>query len=309
MDWVPGLATCFFVVLGLIHFIFGRRTEAFQNFESAAWVVICIGLVYLALNIADNVVYSVSVMAEHPLSKPSENSTGIVIRSTWESLSKDAEIFYKAHEYCRQWVLYVDSLRSVLCFTVILSPLSDVIGSATGWSRAWLFAGSWTFLGMYFLSKILCFPGLFSILITFGATLTTVPSLRKVGAWMFALALTYGPALVFLANVTASALEKAPAPPGVVKYCAKCSCSPMNVSSYDILKYLVNETEGMPEPKEVVEYGFSPDIVVNVAGKCADAAYAFAPAIVACVIGVIIAGALSRSLANAIGGTGVGLRF
>jgi len=301
LDWIPGLAISFFAVLGLIHFIFGRRSEAMRDFEAAAWIVVCVGAVYLMLNTADNVTHSVFSTAGFSIGEPGE---GVLVKSSWDMLSEKAKVFFKAHEYCRQWVLYVDSLRSVLCFTVILSPLSDVIGSATGWSRAWLFAGSWTFLGMYFLAKILCFPGLFSILITFGATLTTVPSLRRVGAWMFALALTYGPALVFLANVTGSALEKAPAPPGVVKYCSGCSST--SVSSYDILKYLVNESENTPEPKEVV---YSPDIVINVAGKCADAAYAFAPAIVACVIGVIIAGALSRSIANAIGGTGVGLRF
>lgn len=197
---IIGLGFTFFVALGLAKWFLGQRQQSLNYFELAANTLVYIFVVQLVLWAAGAVAGKVGVTV--PLTN---------VGSVSEALNSTSGIFWQANRRAVDTIIAVQAFRAGLAAVPIISPLSSVVGAATGWSISELGLVAIVYLHLTFLARVL--SRLAPYLLLFGSTLTPIPRARKIGVALLAtyIALTVG--LLYAGGVTGSALQKAPPPP------------------------------------------------------------------------------------------------
>ena len=203
IDYVVGLGFAFFVSYGLAKWFLGQRSQALHYFELAANTLAYIFVVQLILWAAGVVAGQVGVSV--PL---------MDVGSVSQQLNSSAETFWQANRRAVDTIIAVQTFRAGLAAIPVVSPLSSIVGAATGWSTSELGLVAIVYLHLTFLTRT--FSVLAPYLLLFGSTLTPVPRVRKIGVALLATYVTLTVGLLYSAGVTTVALEKAPPPPNVV---------------------------------------------------------------------------------------------
>ncbi len=192
-------ATAFYLALGAIHWVLGRRYSALQYFEDALMVMVYIFVVLLI----EDLVYEVS--------------SYMGVRFPGNGVEKDllaaASIFDNAREFAIKWILAISSFRAALSLTPITSPLSYVLGSATSWSMTVFDICAINFLFYSAVTKV--FSEYYPVILSIGAVLTPIPRLRNIGGSLLSVAMVYTPTLLYYAHLVQASLSTLPQPPSI----------------------------------------------------------------------------------------------
>uniref|UniRef100_A0A7C4BC96 Uncharacterized protein n=1 Tax=Thermofilum pendens TaxID=2269 RepID=A0A7C4BC96_THEPE len=196
-----GLAVGFHAAYGMLKWILGMRREALYEWEKAVSVLLHLLIVHLVLWVASEI--STALGLSMYVSNPS---------SAAESLKRAAGVFWNASRVAVDTVMFVSVERAVLAAAPLTTPLSSVLGGATGWSTTELSIVSIFFMHLSFASDAI--SRVSWLLLSLGATLTAIPSLRKAGATLLAAYLSSTLSLVYSSNVVAHTLERVRVPSG-----------------------------------------------------------------------------------------------
>ena len=197
---VVGLGFAFFVSYGAIKWFLGQRSQALHYFELAANTLAYIFVVQLVL-------WAAGVVAKQAgISVPLTD-----VGSVSQQLNSTAGVFWSANRRAVDTIIAVQTFRAGLAAIPIVSPLSSIVGAATGWSVSELGLVAIVYLHLTFLARVLSV--LAPYLLLFGSTLTPVPRIRKIGVALLATYVTLAVGLLYAGAVTGSALQRAPPPP------------------------------------------------------------------------------------------------
>ena len=201
--FVVGLGFTFFVAYGMVKWFLGQRQQAMYYFELAANTLVYIFVVQLVLWAA--VVVAGQVGISVPLTD---------VGSVSSSFNSSADTFWQANRRAVDTIIAVQIFRAGLAAVPIVSPLSSVVGAATGWSISELGVVAIVYLHLTFLARVLSV--LAPYLLFFGSTLAPIPRLRKIGVALLTtyIALTVG--VLYAGAVTQQVLDSAPPPPNLV---------------------------------------------------------------------------------------------
>jgi len=196
-----GLAVAFYTAHGTLKWSLGMRREALYEWEKAVSVVVYLLVVYLILWISGEIsgVLGLGVNVSSP-------------SSAAESLQQAAKVFWNASRAAVDTVLFVSVERAVLATAPLTTPLSSVLGGATGWSTAELSIAAVYFMHLSFAADAI--SRVSWLLLSLGATLTAIPNLRKAGATLLAAYLSSVLSLTYSSHVVAQALESVRVPAG-----------------------------------------------------------------------------------------------
>ena len=193
------LAVSVYLSIGAFHWTLGRRSVALYYVETAAWVLLYILLVLFIEEVAARTAAMLGV--------------NVPPASGAAALENAAKVFEAARQYSISWILDIASLRAALSLTPITSPLSYVLGSATGWSMTVFELCAINFL--FYRAASLVLSEIHPYLISLGATLMPIPRLRSIGSALLSAAITYTTAFLLYSNIVGSALASLPAPPTI----------------------------------------------------------------------------------------------
>jgi hypothetical protein len=200
VSWaILGLATGFHAAYGVLKWSLGMRREALYEWEKAVSVLVYLLVVHLILWVSSEI--STALGLGINVSNPS---------SAAESLRQAAGVFWNASRVAVDTIMFVSVERAVLAAAPLTTPLSGVLGGATGWSVTELSIVSIFYMHLSFASDVISrvsWP-----LLSLGATLTAIPSLRKAGATLLAAYLSSTLSLVYSSNVVAQALRSTRVP-------------------------------------------------------------------------------------------------
>ena len=200
VSWaILGLATGFHAAYGVLKWSLGMRREALYEWEKAVSVLVYLLVVHLILWVSSEI--STALGLGISVSNPS---------SAAESLRQAAGVFWNASRVAVDTIMFVSVERAVLAAAPLTTPLSGVLGGATGWSVTELSIVSIFYMHLSFASDVISrvsWP-----LLSLGATLTAIPSLRKAGATLLAAYLSSTLSLVYSSNVVAQALRSTRVP-------------------------------------------------------------------------------------------------
>jgi len=188
-----GVAVTFHAAYGALKWSLGMRREALYEWEKAVSVVVYLLVVHLILWVASEVSGALGLSVSVP--NPS---------SAAESLRHAAGVFWNASKAAVDTVLFVSVERAVLATAPLTTPLSSVLGGATGWSTAEL-----SIVAIYFMHLSFAAEAISRVswpLLSLGATLAAIPSLRKAGATLLAAYISSVLSLTYSSGVVAHAL-------------------------------------------------------------------------------------------------------
>jgi len=184
---IPAATILFFFVYSLFLWETGDRVRAKHHMFNGIQVVMMIGVVGLLFTVANYIIHNIFGIAP-------------TVYDAWNALDTASKEFEMIYRKCVDWILFIARSRAVVAIIPFVSPLSDVIGSATMW-EVWAFSfASTTFLALSWFAIILTY--LQPWLLGFGAALTVSDRLRLVGGGMLAILLIMGPAITGLAQYT-----------------------------------------------------------------------------------------------------------
>ena len=194
-----GLATGFHAAYGVLKWSLGMRREALYEWEKAVSVLVYLLVVHLILWVSGEIstALGLGISVSNPFSAA-------------ESLRQAAGVFWNASRVAVDTIMFVSVERAVLAAAPLTTPLSGVLGGATGWSVTELSIVSIFYMHLSFASDVISrvsWP-----LLSLGATLTAIPSLRKAGATLLAAYLSSTLSLVYSSNVVAQALRSTRVP-------------------------------------------------------------------------------------------------
>lgn len=190
--------TAYFALGGLRWFL-GQRREALLEFERGTHVVVYLLVVLLVLRTAEELssILGLKVRLSDPLS--AENA-----------LRQAASTFWNASRAAVDIVIFVSAERAVLAAAPLTTPLSSVLGAATGWSVTELSIVAIFFMHLSFAAEAL--SNVSAWILGLGASLTPVPALRKAGAALLATYLSSVISLSYSAMLTCEALQSVRVP-------------------------------------------------------------------------------------------------
>lgn len=190
---IPAATILFFLIYSFFLWQIGDRVRAKHHLFNGIQVIIMIALVGLLFTIANYLIHHVFGIAP-------------TVYDAWNSLGIASAKFDEIYRKCVDWILAIAIARAEVAIIPYISPLSDVIGSATMW-EVWSFSfASTTFLALKWFAVILTY--LQPWLLGFGAALTVSDRLRLIGGGMLAILLVMGPAVTGLADyVYANTIE------------------------------------------------------------------------------------------------------
>jgi len=197
---VIGAGFTFFVLYGATKWVLGQRQQAMYYFELAANTLAYIFIVEIVLWASQLVAGQVGVSV--PLTD---------VGTVSSSINKSSVVFWSANRRAVDTIIAVQTFRAGLAAIPIVSPLSGVVGAATGWSVSELGLVAIVYLHLTFLARVLSV--LAPYLLLFGSTLTPIPRLRRIGVALLAVYITLTIGLLYAGAVTQQALSKAPPPP------------------------------------------------------------------------------------------------
>jgi hypothetical protein len=189
-----GLATGFHAAYGVLKWSLGMRREALYEWEKAVSVLVYLLVVHLILWVSSEIstALGLGISVSNPFSAA-------------ESLRQAAGVFWNASRVAVDTIMFVSVERAVLAAAPLTTPLSGVLGGATGWSVTELGIVSIFYMHLSFASDVI--SRVSWLLLSLGATLTAIPSLRKAGATLLAAYLSSTLSLVYSSNVVAQALR------------------------------------------------------------------------------------------------------
>jgi len=196
-----GLAVSFHAAYGMLKWSLGMRHEALYEWEKAVSVLVYLLVVHLILWVSSEI--STALGLGISVTNPS---------SAAERLKQAAGVFWNASRIAVDTVLFISVERAALAAAPLTTPLSSVLGSATGWSTTELSIVSIYFMHLSFASDAI--SRVSWLLLSLGATLTAIPSLRKAGATLLAAYLSSTLSLTYSSNVVAQALGSVRVPSG-----------------------------------------------------------------------------------------------
>lgn len=188
-----------YFALGVIRWILGQRREALLEFEKGMHVAVYLLVVLLMLRAAEEI--SSSLGLEVRLSDP---------LSAESTLRQAASTFWNASRAAVDVVLFVSTERAILAAAPLTTPLSSVLGAATGWSVTELSITAIFFMHLSFAADAL--SRVATLILSLGASLTPVPALRKAGAALLAAYLSAVISLSYAALLTHDALQNVMVP-------------------------------------------------------------------------------------------------
>jgi len=259
IDSIPLVAVIFLLGYGFLKILTGLRSEGVHYILKGIDVAVLCFVAWFALTTADAF---------------SSILVGKGVEASWNSLSNDGVVGNLATtgEKVRDWFVWESKVEGILALTIVFQPLASMVSAGTlPWRLLMSYSLFWIW-GTYYVSMIMRYA--WPPMLTIGATLLTVPHLRRIGAPLYALALVYGPALVLCANVAAAALNNP------------------NLS-------------GVPSPDL---FSFDLDYFINILSKMESAAKAVFEAATKIMIIHIVAGGVSAGVSGALGGPGIRLR-
>lgn len=196
---VYGLAVAAYLSIGAIHWGLGRRSYALYYFEQAVSVFIYIA----ALLLIEALLLKVEALLGAPVAD----------NSVEEALRRASQIFDTARQRSLSWILTIASLRAALSIVPVTSPLSYVLGSATGWSMSVFNMCAVSFLFYMAFAKV--FEEIHPYLASLGAIMTPIPRLRSIGAAMLSADIVFSTAIIYYSGIVSNTLENIPSPPSL----------------------------------------------------------------------------------------------
>ncbi|MEZ0345489.1 MAG: hypothetical protein ABWK01_02975 [Infirmifilum sp.] len=198
-DLSAALAALFYLALGGMKWFLGRRSEAISNFEAVVDVLAHLLILQLVFSIADTVATAAGIRVS--LGSPEFVS---------ERLNASASVFWEASQTAVSTILYVQTERAVLAAAPLTSPLSSVLGAATGWSTTELSIVAIFFMHLSFATRV--FSTIAPFLVSIGSVLLPVPKIRRLGASLLAIYLSTSIAVIYGGSVTEKTVEKIKVP-------------------------------------------------------------------------------------------------
>jgi len=257
IDSIPLAAVIFLISYGFLKILTGLRPEGTRYLIRGAEVGVWCFIAWFALTAADTF---------------SSLLVGKSVETSWNTLHSVVGNLATTGEKVRDWFVWESKVEGILASTIVLQPLASMVNAGTlPWRLLMSYSLFWLW-GTYYVALIMRY--VWSSILTIGATLITVPRLKRIGAPLYALALVYGPALVLCANIAAGALSNP-------------------------------DLNSVPPPSL---FSFDLDYFINVMGKMENAAKAVFKAATEIMIVHIVAGGVSAGVSGALGGPGIRLR-
>lgn len=198
---VLGTALALYFALGALRWTLGMRSDAIRDFEKGVQVAVYLLVVMFILRAADEL--AIEVGLDVRLTDPV--SAGAALR-------RAAALFWNASRLAVDTVLYVATERAVLAAAPLTTPLSSVLGAATGWSTAELSLVAVFFMHLSFTSDIL--SRVSALLLAAGATLTPISATRRAGAALLAAYLSGTVSIAYAGAMVDQALAQCRLPSG-----------------------------------------------------------------------------------------------
>ncbi|MGB9709690.1 MAG: hypothetical protein ACP5II_04675 [Infirmifilum sp.] len=196
-DYAAGLAAIIYILSGSVKWILGKRREAIESLEAVVDILIHLLALQVIFWIADLIASYIQI----PLSF---NATGTVS----EKISYSSSVFWEASQKAISTIMYVQTERALLASAPLTSPLSSVLGAATGWAISELSILAIFYMHLSYAAKF--FSVLAPYLALIGSILLPVPKIRRVGASLLAIYLATSISFILSAQIVSRDLEKIP---------------------------------------------------------------------------------------------------